>query len=153
METKINVIPERIKNRISILPSPGCWNWTACKTNRGYGKTSLNGMTTYVHRAIWVINFGEIPTGMYVCHKCDNPSCCNPEHLFLGTQKDNMRDCANKDRINRTNGNTNKKFCKHGHEFTDENTHINKKGHRQCRKCDKEWHNKYYDPETQTSHK
>lgn len=77
----------------------GCWEWTAFKS-RGYGTFSWweRGKTMRAHRAAWVITNGEIPSGLYVCHHCDNPICVRPSHLFLGTQKDNMMDCFSKGR-------------------------------------------------------
>jgi hypothetical protein len=149
----LDLIPKRLLEKIVTDKKTGCWNWIACKNNRGYGKTSFRGNQDLSHRVFWKIINGEIPFGMFICHKCDNPGCVNPEHLFLGTPKDNMQDCVIKDRHNHTNGNKGKLFCKHGHEFTKENTHVNKKGERLCRQCDKDWHNKYYDPKTQTSHR
>lgn len=56
------------------------------------------------HRVAWIITHGEVPKGMLVCHKCDNPPCCNPNHLFLGTHADNVRDCVRKKRKNPVHG-------------------------------------------------
>jgi len=77
--------------------SNGCWEWTASKTSLGYGQFNLFG-TKKAHRVAWSIYRGAIPGGMCVLHKCDNPSCVNPDHLFLGTLSDNMQDCFNKGR-------------------------------------------------------
>ena len=77
-----------------------CWLWTASKHPKGYGH--FGGPQLRAHRMSWVIHHGSIPEGLQVLHKCDNPSCVNPKHLFLGTNLDNMRDCAKKGRrINR----------------------------------------------------
>jgi hypothetical protein len=75
--------------------SSSCWNWTGGKNDKGYGRLG----NKYAHRISWEIHNGKkIPEGMFVCHHCDNPSCVNPSHLFIGTQKDNMRDMINKNR-------------------------------------------------------
>ncbi len=72
-----------------------CWIWTASKDTHGYGKTGRNIKT---HRLSWEVNVGPIPPGLCVLHKCDNPPCCNPQHLFLGTKKDNSQDMSSKNR-------------------------------------------------------
>lgn len=74
-----------------------CWLWTGSMRS-GYGQIEHNGKTIGAHRAAWIIYVGEIPEGLEVCHRCDNPRCVNPLHLFLGTGKDNQQDCNRKDR-------------------------------------------------------
>ena len=77
----------------------GCIEWTGYvdKTN-GYGVRSINGKNVKAHRAAWISVHGHIPQGQYVLHRCDNRSCVNVEHLFLGTYADNNRDCREKGR-------------------------------------------------------
>lgn len=75
-----------------------CWFWKAGTSKQGYGQFSVNLKQKYTHRISWEIAYGDIPRGQEVLHTCDNPSCVRPEHLFLGTQNDNMQDCIRKGR-------------------------------------------------------
>jgi HNH endonuclease len=92
----------RLRDR-SIYPESGCWEWTGAKNSGGYGFIWNDG-SGYVHRAAYELFLGQIPSGMIVCHRCDNPSCWNPEHLFLGTYKDNRDDMIAKGRGRTKNG-------------------------------------------------
>jgi hypothetical protein len=78
----------------------GCWLWTGRFNNMGYGKICSGDGEQYAHRVSWALANGSVPAGLFVCHRCDNPACINPDHLFLGTQKDNMQDCKDKGRFN-----------------------------------------------------
>jgi hypothetical protein len=77
----------------------GCWEWTGCQDANGYGRFCLKGQRRLASRVSWMLHNGAIPEGLFVCHKCDNPPCVNPAHLFLGTAKDNMQDCKRKGRM------------------------------------------------------
>lgn len=75
-----------------------CWPWTGCLSN-GYGLLYVNDKSCRVHRYSYELVHGPIPDGLFACHTCDNPSCCNPAHIFLGTTGDNTRDAARKKRM------------------------------------------------------
>ena len=69
-----------------------CWLWTGGQRGNGYGCFKVNGKVLSAHRVSWVIKHGEIPTGKLILHKCNNRSCVNPKHLYVGTHKDNVAD-------------------------------------------------------------
>lgn len=81
-----------------------CWEWIKARTPRGYGTIRVNGLQTGAHRLSYIIHFGDIPPRLVVCHRCDNPSCVNPEHLFCGTVLTNVRDMDAKGRRDRFAG-------------------------------------------------
>ena len=91
---------ERFWEKVDKSSASGCWFWTAGKNPSGYGVFYLSKERQAIkaHRVSYEIEFGRIPKGKLCCHKCDNPSCVRPSHLFLGTDADNMRDMAQKGR-------------------------------------------------------
>jgi len=83
---------------LKVHKTADCWLWQGATNKRGYGRCTVNGVNWYSHRLSWMLHYGAIPVGMFVLHHCDNPSCVRPDHLFLGTQTDNMKDCVRKRR-------------------------------------------------------
>jgi hypothetical protein len=103
-ETNLDELRDRLLRRI-VINNNGCWEWQGAINNHGYGVikvTNLSGngeiRTFYVHRMSYLCHKGNLCSDKLVCHKCDNPICINPDHLFLGTNKDNMDDMQNKNR-------------------------------------------------------
>lgn len=94
---KSRLISERFWLKVS--KGPGCWEWTGSRDKKGYGHImSAQRVPLLSHRVSWEFSNGEIPPGLLVLHRCDNPGCVNPAHLFLGTHKDNTRDMLAKGR-------------------------------------------------------
>jgi len=89
---------ERLLDKIEIVSESGCWIWMGVVTPKGYGHISVGGKKNFCHRLSYSEFVGEIPKGLCVCHKCDVPACINPDHLFLGTHKENMDDRTRKGR-------------------------------------------------------
>lgn len=117
----------------------GCWEWTKYSDKDGYGKFRYSG-ETYAHRVSMILNTGDFNRDLCVLHHCDNPSCVNPNHLFLGNREDNNKDCTRKNRnVPPPNPHKNKTHCKNGHEFTEENIYKYPSGSRSCRICIKVW--------------
>lgn len=84
--------------KVEKVGSDDCWNWTGGRHQQGYGLFQHKGSTHKAHRFAWLLTYGSIPDNLCVLHHCDNTSCCNPAHLFLGSQTDNMRDMFKKSR-------------------------------------------------------
>lgn len=101
----------------------GCWIWTGPVFNHGYGHFSItHGSAKWVttaHRASYIMSHGEIPDGMYVCHRCDKPLCVNPAHLFIGTPQENTQDSISKGRFHKASGERNAKA-----KITEEDVHA-----------------------------
>lgn len=130
------IVTESLKKRffakIELIPFHSCWEWTACKDEKGYGHIGIKrSRPTKAHRVSRVIHNGSIPTGMFVCHSCDNPSCVNPNHLWLGTNKDNIIDASSKRRLREQD----QTHCISGHPFSGSNLYTEPNSKRRCRIC------------------
>jgi predicted XRE-type DNA-binding protein len=93
--------PRNVTERFweKVLETDTCWLWTGCKTKKGYGCfTPRRSYSLSVHRFAWYLLKGDIPDGLSVLHKCDVRNCVNPDHLYLGTQKQNVQDRVNRKR-------------------------------------------------------
>lgn len=100
MKQILSYYVNRMKNRFwkSVRKTDSCWLWTGSQDTRGYGQIVICGILQSPHRLSWVIHHGRIPYGLHVLHKCDVRLCVNPEHLFVGTNTDNIKDKMAKQR-------------------------------------------------------
>ena len=95
----MKTIEERFWEKVNIPNNAGeCWVWNGGKMRGGYGGVNACGKTSQAHRVSYELHYGTIPEGFMVLHKCDNPPCVNPHHLFLGTNQDNSDDRGRKGR-------------------------------------------------------
>lgn len=97
----LHQIPIQDRFWLHVDKSGDCWLWTGATDHNGYGKVDYRTplrRTLGAHRISWMLRYGDIPNGLKVLHKCDNPKCVNPDHLFLGTHQDNMDDMVAKGR-------------------------------------------------------
>jgi len=122
-----NFIPE---------PNSGCFLWIGTIIPKGYGHFKCDGKTFRAHRYSWELENGKIPDGLHVLHRCDIRSCVNVDHLFLGTNADNMADRGRKGRTQNIGiKNTIKTHCPKGHLYDEKNTYFRPNGSRKCRTC------------------
>lgn len=135
---KVRPISERFWRHVD--KSGECWIWTGAHQpfgkahGAGYGNMNLgSGRYAPTHRVSWELHNGPIPNGLWVLHRCDNPKCVRPEHLFLGTQRDNARDMMKK---RRGRGQfVTLSHCAKGHPMFGENLYTKPNGARRCRTC------------------
>jgi hypothetical protein len=136
-----------------------CWIWKGHTAENGYGRfawrdADLRVQSRPAHVVAWEQSNGrELPDGMYGCHRCDNPPCCNPDHVFPGTSQENRLDCIAKGRHSRDNSagtsasaraQKSRAHCKNGHPFSGHNLYFDRRsGARRCRACAKAGSQRY----------
>jgi hypothetical protein len=146
---RILTTEERLARHLEQQPN-GCIVWTGASDRSGYGIITVAPdfspprRTWLAHRVSWTLSNGPIPDGLVVCHRCDNPPCCNPEHLFVGTHKQNSEDMVAKGRNWRVGPlaaakQRSKTHCPQGHPYDEENTYWRPDGARNCRTCVREY--------------
>lgn len=130
---------ERLWPRV-VVDANFCWVWMGARARFGHGSMTIEGRRRSPHQIAWLLAHAVIPDGLQVLHRCDVPACINPDHLFLGTQADNMADMRSKGRGfigDPGAGNRAKTHCAQGHPYDEKNTRLTKTG-RVCRACHRE---------------
>lgn len=121
----------RVLRKVKITER-GCWEWQGGKNHQGYGQLSFQCRKHMVHRLMYELHAGiKLPADLQACHRCDNPPCVNPDHIFVGDRKTNMSDCLEKGRHFLAERTT----CKRGHALEGDNLKINTTGARVCVLC------------------
>lgn len=136
----MKTIRERITNKVRVDNVTGCWLWVGCIGHHGYGHIKVDQKVCVVHRVMWQIQTQKtIDHGVYICHSCDNPTCCNPEHVWEGTSQHNVFDMMAK---GRTPG-LSITHCPSGHAYSKANTYWVRsklgRGRRVCKLCSSQW--------------
>lgn len=125
-------LQERFWSKVDRGAPSECWMWRGTISTEGYGTITERYKRYGAHRLAWQFeNNVPIPAGHVVCHSCDNPACVNPDHLWVGSQADNMRDMSAKGRA----PGRNRTACPAGHAYSPENTYVRPDGSRTCRAC------------------
>lgn len=124
-------LPKRIGSRVLVCPETGCWIWQGYCQKDGYGQVGLGGKVVHVHRLMYVLCVGDLKRRHHVHHKCENPPCCNPNHLEQLPPKDHAKtmDLTNNGRDHRE-----KTSCPQGHPYAESNLGRYKNG-RYCKAC------------------
>jgi hypothetical protein len=133
-------LSERVMHRIAIHPETGCWLWLGRPTSWGYGRATDRGQYVFVHRYFYELihnNGKRLSPSIHVHHECEERRCCNPQHLRALERGDHSRHHGSFAKAVAANAIRQRAqtHCKRGHEFTPENTHVNKRGSRVCREC------------------
>jgi hypothetical protein len=125
-------IPVSVRLERNSIPEPnsGCTLWLGSSNKEGYGRIGVSGRSELATHAALRVAGREVPRGMLACHTCDNPYCINPDHLYVGTHQDNMRDMVRKRR-----GTLARTHCPQGHPYSGKNLRINAHGYRTCLTC------------------
>ena len=140
MRWPVTTLQEKFEQKVERIPFSNCWIWKAWINEHGYGRMRVKNNLVLAHRVSWEIHKTSIPKGLCVLHHCDVPSCVNPDHLFLGTQKDNILDMFKKGRGNII-GRPKLSHCRKGHALDDSNIYMrfrNGRIDRQCKQCTKD---------------